>query len=140
MLEIGRDRYHCLAFPCNEYINIFNNTSSWWIPSWFMYLWNSIKCCVRRSWSSPLNLGRKSPHSSIVGTSFGKSRTTKKFKGANLVAIMASIVFYILNRWSRQYFFPPWICWWKNCSLNPVTNPCSPSNIGYNHFQYWTRE
>ena len=135
MLDIGRDRYHCLASPSKEYINIFNNTSSWWISSWSMYWWNSIKCCVGWSWSSLLNIGRNSPHSSIVGTLFGKSGVTKKLKGENLAATMASMDFDILNRWSRQQILPLWSRQWKNCSLKRATNPCSPSKTGSNRCQ-----
>jgi hypothetical protein len=42
--------------------------------------------------------GKKSPHSSIVGTTFGKLGTKEKLKGANLQAIILSIS----DQWSHQ--------------------------------------
>jgi hypothetical protein len=48
--------------------------------------------------------GKKSTHSSIVGTTLGKPGTTKKLKGANLRARILSIS----NQWSHQSILQPW--------------------------------
>ena len=135
ILEGGNEKYHSRASPSNEYMNIYIRTSSCCRSSGFMHSWNLMRWSAGLSSLLSLKIGRKYPHSVILGIGCGKPGIVEKSRGANLQATMAFIRSCdgILDPQQMESPMNSLESPGEEICSHYVTSLCSPSNSGYIH-------